>query len=97
MRTGPPRRVPRVHSRVGATVRCPIHEITRLGNTLRRWKTALLAYFDTDGASNSETEAINGKIELGRRVAHRFRNFEHYRLRVLLIAGGLDASPHTQL
>lgn len=35
--------------------------------------------------------------ELGRRIARGFRNFEHYRLRMLLITGGLDASPHTQL
>ena len=76
---------------------CPIPEIARLGKTLRRWKSALLAYFDTDGASNGGTEAINGVIELGRRIARGFRNYEHYRLRTLLIAGGLDASPHTQL
>ena len=76
---------------------CPISEIARLGKTLRRWRTAFLAYFDTDGASNGGTEAINGIIELGRRIARGFRNFEHYRLRMLLITGGLDASPHTQL
>ena len=76
---------------------CPIPEIARLGKTLRRWKTAFLAYFDTDGASNGGTEAVNGVIELGRRIARGFRNFEHYRLRMLLITGGLDASPHTQL
>ncbi|WP_193119640.1 transposase, partial [Brachybacterium tyrofermentans] len=60
---------------------CPIPEIARLGKTLRRWKKAILAYFDTDGASNGGTEAINGIIELGRRIARGFRNFEHYRLR----------------
>nr|WP_318152450.1 transposase [Brachybacterium huguangmaarense] len=77
---------------------CLIPEIARLGKTLRRWRTAFLAYFDTDGASNGGTaEAINGIIELGRRIARGFRNFEHYRLRMLLITGGLDASPHTQL
>ncbi|MFB9775585.1 transposase, partial [Brevibacterium otitidis] len=50
-----------------------------------------------DGASNGGTEAVNGLIELGRRIARGFRNFENYRLRMLLIAGGLDASTHTQL
>ena len=39
---------------------CPIPEIARLGRTLRKWKEALDAYFDTDGASNGPTEAING-------------------------------------
>ncbi|TLP70474.1 transposase, partial [Nesterenkonia sphaerica] len=36
------------------------------------------------------TEAINGLIELARRVARGFRNRENYRLRMLLIGGGLD-------
>ena len=76
---------------------CPIPEIARLGRTLRKWKEALDAYFDTDGASNGPTEAINGIIELGRRTARGYRNPTNYRLRMLLIAGGLDASTHTQL
>lgn len=37
---------------------CPIPEIARLGRTLRQWKDAFLAYFDTDRASNGGTEAI---------------------------------------
>lgn len=76
---------------------CPIPEIARLGRTLRKWKATILAYFDTGGASNGGTEAVNGLIELGRRIARGFRNFDHYRLRMLLITGGLDASTHTQL
>ena len=76
---------------------CPIPEIARLGRTLRKWKDALDAYFDTGGASNGPTEAINGIIELGRRTARGYRNPTNYRLRMLLIAGGLDASTHTQL
>ena len=77
--------------------RCPIPEIARLGRTLRKWKDAFLAYFDTGGASNGPTEAINGIIELGRRTARGYRNPTNYQLRMLLIAGGLDASTHTQL
>ena len=76
---------------------CPIPEIARLGRTLRKWKDAFLAYFDTDGASNGPTEAINGIIELGRRTTRGYRNPTNYQLRMLLIAGGLDASTHTQL
>ncbi len=56
-----------------------------------------MAYFDTDGASNGPTEAINGIIELGRRIARGYRNPTNYQLRMFLIAGGLDASTHTQL
>ncbi len=67
---------------------CPIPEVARLGRTLRQWKSAILAYFGTNGASNGPTEAINGVIETTRRIARGFRNFINYRLRCLLAAGG---------
>lgn len=67
---------------------CPIPEVARLGRTLRAWKSAILAYFDTMGASNGPTEAVNGVIETTRRIARGFRNFTNYRLRSLLAAGG---------
>ena len=67
----------------------PIREVKRLGRTLQRWSAPLLAYYDTGGASNGGTEAINGLIELHRRVARGFRNRHNYRLRMLLIGGGL--------
>ena len=50
---------------------CPIPEIVRLGRTLRKWKDAFLAYFDTGGASNGSTEAINGHYRAGQ--THRQR------------------------
>jgi transposase len=68
---------------------CPIPEIARLGRTLRTWKDAFLAYFTT-GATNGGTEAINGLIELHRRLARGFKNRSNYRLRMLLIGGGLN-------
>lgn len=72
---------------------CPVPEIARLGRTLRQWREAFLAYFDTSRASNGGTEAVNGLIELHRRIARGFRNRDNYRLRMLLIAGGLTI-PH---
>jgi len=42
---------------------------------------AFLAYFDTGRASNGGTEAINGLVELHRRIARGFRNRDNYRLR----------------
>jgi transposase len=72
---------------------CPIPEIKRLGKTLKQWSAAFLADFDTGRANNGGTQAINGLIELHRRVARGFRNREHYRLRMLLIGGGLT-HPH---
>lgn len=69
---------------------CPVPEIARLGRTLRRWRTEFLAYFTTGRANNGGTEAVNGLIELARRIARGFRNRHNYRLRMLLIGGGLD-------
>ncbi len=42
---------------------CRILEIARLGRTLRRWRSAILAYIDTNGALNGPTEAINGVMD----------------------------------
>jgi transposase len=67
---------------------CPIPEVARLGRTLRAWRAQVLAYFDTGGVSNGGTEAVNLIIEKTRRLAHGFRTFEHYRLRILLAASG---------
>jgi transposase len=72
---------------------CPIPEIARLGRTLKQWSESFLAYFTTGRANNGGTEAINGLIELHRRIARGFRNRDNYRLRMLLIGGGLT-SPH---
>ena len=70
---------------------CPIPEVARLGRTLRTWGDEFLGYFDTGGANNGGTEAVNGLIELHRRIARGFRNRDNYRLRMLLIGGGLLA------
>jgi transposase len=72
---------------------CPIREIARLGKTLRRWKDTYLGYFTTERSNNGGTEAINGIIELHRRIARGYRNRDNYRLRMLLVAGGLDHPP----
>jgi transposase len=68
---------------------CPIPEIARLGRTLRQWRAQFLGYFATRRASNGGTEAVNGIIELHRRIARGFRNPANYRLRMILAAGRL--------
>ena len=68
---------------------CPIPEVARLGRTLRRWRNAFLAYFTTNRANDGPTEAMNGIIELHRRLARGYRNRDNYRLRMLLAGGGL--------
>jgi len=74
---------------------CPVPEVARLGRTLRAWRAQVLAYFDTDGLSNGGTEAINMLIEKARRLAHGYRNFNNYRLRMLLAASGTRTRPAT--
>ena len=66
---------------------CPIPEVARLGRTLRAWRSEFLAYHNTGRASNGPTEATNLVIERNRRLAHGYRNFTNYRLRLLLHSG----------
>ena len=64
-----------------------VPELLRLASTISRWETEILAYFDTAGASNGRTEACNLLIKKIKRVGFGFRNFDNYRLRVLLHCG----------
>lgn len=72
---------------------CPIPEVARLGRTLRSWRSEFLAYFATDRVSNGPTEAMNLLVEKIRRIGHGYRNFDNYRLRILLHCG---TTWHTQ-
>jgi transposase len=74
---------------------CPIPEIARLGRTLHAWRGELLAHFDYPEVSNGPTENLNLKIKNTKRIARGYRNFTHYRLRLLLNHGRLreDHSP----
>jgi transposase len=64
-----------------------VPELERLARTIDSWRGELPAYFDTGGASNGPTEAINLLIKKVKRVGHGFRNFDNYRLRLLLHCG----------
>ena len=66
---------------------CPIPEIARLGRTLHAWRTEFLAHFDHPDVSNGPTENLNLKIKNTKRIARGYRNFKHYRLRLLLNHG----------
>jgi transposase len=65
-----------------------VPEVRSLGNTLASWRAEILAHHDT-GASNGPTEGLNLCVKKIKRCGHGFRSFEHYRLRVLLHAGGI--------
>ena len=86
--------------------RSDVPELLRLARTLDAWSEELLAYWHSTGrrgVSNGPTEATNALINKVKRVGHGFRNFDNYRLR-LLLAAGLDwrtvhwqASPATPI
>ncbi|MDP8971109.1 MAG: ISL3 family transposase [Actinomycetota bacterium] len=68
----------------------PIPELRRLAGTVRRWEREILAWHTTDGASNGVTEAVNLAIKNIKRAGRGFRNFDNYRLRLLLHCGGVN-------
>ena len=63
-----------------------VREFTRLSRTVRRWQPQVLAWHAT-ALINGHTEAINLLVKKVKRVGHGFRNFENYRLRLLLHCG----------
>jgi transposase len=62
-------------------------ELSRLARTVRAWEAEILAFHATNGCSNGPTEALNLLIKKVKRVGHGFRNFDNYRLRLLLHCG----------
>ena len=62
-----------------------VPELHRL-KTVSRWRKEILAHHST-GASNGPTEAVNLVVKKVIRVAHGFRSFKNFRLRVLLHCG----------
>ena len=71
-----------------------ITELSRLARTIKRWEPEILTFFETH-ASNAGSEAMNLITEKLRRNAHGFRNFENYRLRLLLHSGVQWNTPST--
>lgn len=61
-------------------------EVVRLARTIRRWEPQILNYF-RNRRTNARSEAQNLITEKLRRIAHGMRNFENYRLRLLLHSG----------
>jgi transposase len=57
-----------------------------VGRTIKRWKVEILNNLVTN-ASNGPTEAVNLLVKKIKRSGHGFRNFENYRLRLLLHCG----------
>lgn len=60
-----------------------------LGKTLKSWGAEILRMF-TVPYSNGVTEGFHRKMKLIQRRAYGFRNFQNYRLRVIVLCGHLD-------
>jgi transposase len=63
-----------------------VPELTRLATTVSRWEQEILNFHVTR-ISTGPVEAQNLVTEKIRRIAHGMRNFENYRLRLLLHSG----------
>lgn len=63
-----------------------VPELTRLAQTVSRWEAEILN-FHVSRISTGPVEAKNLVTEKIRRIAHGFRNFDNYRLRLLLHSG----------
>jgi transposase len=72
-----------------------VPELTRLARTIDWWRSEVLAYFRTGGASSGPVEAVNGELEQIDRIARGFRNFHNYRTRMLLKASVAWQTPPT--
>ena len=64
---------------------CPI-EVNSLGRTLIRWRHQIAAWHQAHH-TNAATEAANNLIKRVKRTAFGFKEFRHFRVRVLLYAG----------
>jgi transposase len=81
---------------VGQGVPAALTELRKLGRTLKKRATDVLAYFDRPHTSNGPTEAINGRLEHLRGSALGFRNLTNYIARSLLETGGFRPQLHPQ-
>ncbi len=65
--------------------------LTAFVATLRNWWEVILNYFH-DRLSSGFVEGMNNKLKLIKRLAYGYRNFSHFRLRVLVECdGGLES------
>ena len=87
----------RVIDAIKAGVPAGLDELRSLGQTMKRRRDDILAFFDHPGTSNGPTEAINGLLEHLRGTARGFRSIVNYVARCLLDAGGFRPLIHSLL
>ena len=76
----------------GAAVRCRLTPMVGKAKMLKRHLEGLLS-FVRHRITNALSEAFNSRIQEIKSTARGFRNFEHYRIRILFHLGKLDMRP----
>ena len=69
-------------------LRSRLEPFRTLAKTVRHHWEGILAYFDT-GLTSAAIEAVNGIIQLAKRIARGFKNFVYFRTAAYLRAAGL--------
>ena len=87
----------RLITSIHSSVPTGLEELRSLGQTMKRRRDDILAFFDHPGTSNGPTEAVNGLLEHLRGTARGFRNITHYITRCLLDTGGFRPLIHSLL
>jgi transposase len=72
----------------GRALRSRLEAFRTLAKTVRQHWEGILAYFDS-GLTSAAIEAINGIIQLAKRIARGFKNFLYFRTAAYLRAGCL--------
>ena len=73
----------------GWAARSRLWPFRHLAQTVRQYLDGILAYFDTKLTSGA-IEAVNGIIQLAKRMARGFRNFVYFRTAAYHRAGQLN-------
>jgi len=69
--------------------RCRLVSFRKLSRTLKAHWDGILAFMETR-LTNAAMEAVNGILQLAKRMARGFRNFKYFRIAAYLKAGGLN-------
>jgi transposase len=72
----------------GWAARRRLEPFRRLARTLKRHWAGILGFFES-GITSAAIEAINGKVQLAKRLARGFRNFSYFRAVSYLKAANL--------
>ena len=71
--------------------RCRLEPFKKLARSLKEHAEGVLGYYPNHTTS-AAIEALNGKLQLAKRLARGYRNFDNFQAVAYLIAGGLPLS-----